>query len=83
MNTGSGHLQWKCAECGTSVRYGRIVNGNASRPGSYPWTVGIQYGEKLYCGGSLITSWFVITAAHCVKAADNCYVGQTRAFIKI
>jgi secreted trypsin-like serine protease len=49
------------------VRVGRIVNGNKTTPGAYPWAVGIQFGDKLYCGGSLITNRFVITAAHCVK----------------
>jgi len=53
--------------CGEPVRGGRIVNGNKTTPGAYPWAVGIQFGDKLYCGGSLITNRFVITAAHCVK----------------
>ena len=53
--------------CGTSVPHGRIVNGDKTRAGVYPWTVGIQFGDKLYCGGSIISNRFVVTAAHCVK----------------
>lgn len=55
-------------ECGTSIGgHARIVNGNVTTMGAYPWTVGIQFGDKLYCGGSIISNKFVITAAHCVK----------------
>ena len=55
-------------KCGTSVpSYARIVNGVITTPGSYPWTVGIQFGDKLYCGGSIISNRFIVTAAHCVK----------------
>ena len=53
--------------CGTSVGHARIVNGNVTSQGAYPWTVGIQFGDKLYCGGSIISHKFVVTAAHCVK----------------
>jgi len=57
-------------ECGQSVRSSRIVRGNATTPGAYPWAVGIQFLDKLYCGGSLISSHFIITAAHCVKGIN-------------
>lgn len=57
--------------CGQPVRVGRIVNGNRTTPGAYPWAVGIQFGEKLYCGGSLLTNKFVITAAHCLKGISE------------
>jgi len=57
--------------CGSPVRGGRIVNGNATSPGAYPWAVGIQFGSKLYCGGSIITNRFVLTAAHCVKGISE------------
>jgi len=56
--------------CGEPVRSGRIVNGTETVPGAYPWAVGIQFGEKLYCGGSLITNEFIITAAHCLKGIN-------------
>ena len=54
-------------KCGSSVPKARIVNGVKTTPGSYPWTVGIQFGDKLYCGGSIISNRFIVTAAHCVK----------------
>ena len=31
--------------------------GNDTIPGAYPWAVGIQFLDKLYCGGSLISRW--------------------------
>jgi len=56
--------------CGQPVRSSRIVRGNDTIPGAYPWAVGIQFLDKLYCGGSLISSQFIITAAHCVKGIN-------------
>jgi len=60
--------------CGTSVPHGRIVNGDKTRAGVYPWTVGIQFGDKLYCGGSIISNRFVVTAAHCVKGINHRHI---------
>ena len=31
------------------------IPGNDTIPGAYPWAVGIQFLDKLYCGGSLIS----------------------------
>jgi len=57
--------------CGEPVRSGRIVNGQDAAAAAYPWTVGIQFIDKLYCGGSLITNMFVLTAAHCMKGINH------------
>ena len=65
--TGVCHDSQGEIRCGTSVPHGRIVNGDKTRAGVYPWTVGIQFGDKLYCGGSIISNRFIVTAAHCVK----------------
>ncbi|CAF0754652.1 unnamed protein product [Adineta steineri] len=43
----------------------RIINGETVVKNSWPYIVYIQIGERSWCGGSLIDSWNVLTAAHC------------------
>ncbi|CAH2057798.1 unnamed protein product, partial [Iphiclides podalirius] len=51
----------------------RIVGGFATSIDQYPWLVLIEYemtntgSIELACGGSLISSRYVLTAGHCVK----------------
>ncbi|XP_056615623.1 serine protease 57-like [Triplophysa dalaica] len=47
-----------------SVKVG-IVNGTEARPHSRPYMVSIQKDGRHVCGGFLISSQFVLTAAHC------------------
>ncbi|KYO39058.1 transmembrane protease serine 3 [Alligator mississippiensis] len=44
----------------------RIVGGNASAPKQWPWQVSLQFQGFHLCGGSVITPWWIVTAAHCV-----------------
>jgi secreted trypsin-like serine protease len=48
----------------------KIVGGGVALEGSTPWQVAILNHGGLYCGGSLINEWWVLTAAHCVFGAD-------------
>ncbi|XP_072140039.1 trypsin-7-like isoform X1 [Mobula birostris] len=53
-----------CAQCERSGT-GRIVGGMDAIIDEWPWQVSLQYKNHHLCGGSIITSWWVITAAHC------------------
>lgn len=49
-----------------------IVGGREAEPGEWPWQVALIYAgghpyDDQYCGGSLISPDWVITAAHCAK----------------
>merc|ERR1711953_914399 len=46
-----------------------IWNGNVTKVNQYPWMVRLD-GVYL-CGGSLIASKYVLTAAHCVTSEDD------------
>ncbi|XP_035389860.1 transmembrane protease serine 5 [Electrophorus electricus] len=56
----------KCFECGTRAKLSRIIGGVEAAPGSWPWQVSLYYNNRHTCGGAIITSQWVLTAAHCV-----------------
>ncbi|RWS22819.1 atrial natriuretic peptide-converting enzyme-like protein, partial [Leptotrombidium deliense] len=64
----------KCIEfeCGKPAVFAnptfRIVGGNESRPGQWPWLVALHGGpdEIFFCGGILISRHWVLSAAHCI-----------------
>ncbi|XP_052833824.1 trypsin isoform X2 [Octopus bimaculoides] len=58
--------------CGTrpsgSQRNYRIIGGFEVRRNSWPWQVAIlTRSKKQYCGGTLISPQWVLTAAHCIR----------------
>ncbi|XP_034165645.2 serine protease 27 [Pangasianodon hypophthalmus] len=53
-------------ECGRPLVGTRIVGGSEARDGAWPWQVDIQMGTSGHvCGGSIISSDWVLSAAHC------------------
>ncbi|KAM4017459.1 chymotrypsinogen 2-like [Anomaloglossus baeobatrachus] len=58
--------------------YARIVNGEEAIPGSWPWQVTLQDNTGFhFCGGSLISDEWVITAAHCsVRTSHKVVLGE-------
>lgn len=61
------HIIKYISACGLPNK-NRIVGGTAVRSNKYPWTVQLLQGRngRLFCGGTLIQSQYVLTAAHCV-----------------
>ena len=45
----------------------RIIGGSLAPPHVYPWFARLVIKGETYCGGSLVSSEYVLTAAHCVE----------------
>jgi secreted trypsin-like serine protease len=43
----------------------RIVGGEESKQGSWPWQVALLLNGTQFCSGSLINEDWVVTASHC------------------
>ncbi|KAL3280400.1 hypothetical protein HHI36_017884 [Cryptolaemus montrouzieri] len=76
-----------CVDCGRSVRrsrqprvgaLGRIIHGKQSVRGAWPWQVSLQLLHPEFgflghwCGGTLISQDWLLTAAHCIKKVYFC-----------
>ena len=58
--------RYVCGVKGT-YRSGRVVGGEDSAPGEWCWQVALINSLNQYlCGGALIGTQWVLTAAHCV-----------------
>lgn len=66
----------------TNLDNGRVINGRPSEPGARPWQVGLAGSDALlggvdskfnaqFCGGSIISDTWILTAAHCVQDSNG------------
>lgn len=51
-----------------STREPRIVGGNSTYEGEFPWAVSIQRHGNHHCGGVIVGRRWILTAAHCVRS---------------
>ncbi|XP_053117444.1 serine protease 27-like [Hemicordylus capensis] len=65
------------ADCGRPKLYSpRIIGGQNSDEGEWPWQVSLRRNGLHHCGGSLIASQWVVTAAHCIKESQSLHEYQ-------
>ena len=71
VNNGRFSLSWTFVElCGRppiepDVTFSRIIGGKEAKPNSWPWQCYLEAGGA-FCGASVISNNYVLTAAHCV-----------------
>jgi len=62
-------------QCGLAARRVKIVGGEDTEVNEYPWQVALVYlGFSMvqpYCGGSLISDQWILSAAHCTKSRGD------------
>merc|ERR1712088_691632 len=65
----AGGFSCQCGVKGGAAN-GRIVGGQETEEHEYPWQVGLvsRNGRTPWCGGTLISSTHVLTAAHCTQS---------------
>lgn len=63
--------------CGIANKQKRIVGGQETEVNQYPWMALLTYSNRFYCGASLISDRYVMTAAHCVSGFNKDRIGVT------
>ncbi|KPJ11407.1 Trypsin [Papilio machaon] len=53
----------------------RIIGGRPAPPGKWPW-------QEAFCGGTLVSLWWVVTAAHCVRRRLLVRLGEHDLFVR-
>ncbi|XP_015602364.1 chymotrypsin-2 [Cephus cinctus] len=50
---------------------GKIVGGAAAEDGQYPYQVSLRLNDRHFCGGSILTERWILTAAHCLSGFND------------
>ncbi|XP_034008581.1 transmembrane protease serine 2 [Trematomus bernacchii] len=69
----TARVKLQCIECGVSSAdpSTRIVGGTEAVNGAWPWQVSLQINGYHLCGGSIISPYWILSAAHCFQRYSN------------
>ena len=56
-----------CAQSEAPAPGQRLVGGNQTLPGQFPWVLSLQLDGLHMCGASIVDRQFALTAAHCFR----------------
>ncbi|KAK9888086.1 hypothetical protein WA026_000363 [Henosepilachna vigintioctopunctata] len=76
-----GYPKFPAFSCGSRAvlwmpeREARVVGGEEPPYGAIPWQVDLRNGDTHQCGGALISSRLVLTAAHCYEEGLTAVAG--------
>ena len=60
-----------CSSVKSTTVVSRIIGGENAQVNSWPWMISLRSNGDHLCGGSILNSQFILTAAHCLKALDS------------
>ena len=62
--------------CGQARHGTRVVNGEETEVNEYPWMAGLVSAgdDRVWCGATLISSIWIMTAAHCTEGQDPSFI---------
>ena len=63
-------LDQQCANFSTTITKAKCIGCDPAKRGQYPWQAELRFNSSFACGGVLISSKLVLTAAHCVELGN-------------
>merc|ERR1712080_205515 len=67
-----------CAKYNPNPQVDKIVGGVSSKRGEFPWQGSLKRSGRHFCGGTLISESWVVTATHCIDAVS---INQVRVTV--
>ncbi|XP_073811936.1 trypsin-1-like [Musca autumnalis] len=72
--TTTGSSDCAACTCGAANAIRRIVGGYETQVNQYPWMAMLLFRGHFYCGASLISDRYVLSAAHCLRSFPRPFI---------